>query len=68
MVSSGNAIVGRRAVTPYVVLCVGMEGRQFRFEGIFASDWDAIDSALDQGALFALPQRSDRCLAPSRAE
>jgi hypothetical protein len=45
-----------------------MEGRQFRFEGIFASDWDAIDSALDQGALFALPQRSDRCLAPSRAE
>jgi hypothetical protein len=57
MAQSKEAVPGRSNVAPYVVRCVGESGRHFQIRGIFGSDWDAIDCALEQGAMFALPRR-----------
>lgn len=49
----------------YRVHCVTEQGRAFSFAGVFRSDWEAIDQAIDLGAAVARPQRvpphSPRC-------
>ena len=57
MAQSKEIVPCRSNVAPYVVRCIGESGRRFQVRGIFSSDWDAIESAIEQGAVFALPRR-----------
>lgn len=41
----------------YRVHCLNGQGRPFSFFGIFRSDWEAIDQAIERGAAVARPQR-----------
>lgn len=41
----------------YRITCVSTDQRRFVLEGIFPSDWAAIDHAIEQGAAIALPHR-----------
>jgi hypothetical protein len=41
----------------YRITCADADRRAFVLNGIFPSDWAAIDYAVSQGALVALPKR-----------
>lgn len=49
-----------RRARQYRIRCAAPDGRRFDLEGVFPSDWLAIEHALDQGAAVAIPRMVQR--------